>query len=233
MGYAIPALYFANPPSGCCSPYDRRSIQSLHKSQLCRQANPAPEIPNASVQGPRIMIACVAIGTFTGFIFLTVLLLVAGNVDNVISSAAGPLLQIFYDATQNNAGAICLLMYTPFLFAFKRPWTEPTSPSLVSRSSVFFSPPQASWLRAPAWPMHSPGKVHYRVQDQFGPRVLKLAQRRRITSLQVLRESAPKTRLTAERPIFDKRMCHHLWMYLSRLHQVNSLLCPVLHYPIH
>ena len=57
------------------------------------------------------MIACVGIGTFTGFIFLTVLLFVAGNVDDVISSAAGPLLQIFYNATRNNAGAICLLMY--------------------------------------------------------------------------------------------------------------------------
>ena len=57
------------------------------------------------------MIACVGIGTFTGFIFLTVLLFVAGNVDDVISSTAGPLLQIFYNATGSNAGAICLLMY--------------------------------------------------------------------------------------------------------------------------
>ena len=69
------------------------------------------EIPNASVQGPRIMIACVAIGTFTGFIFLTVLLFVAGNVDDVINSTAGPLLQIFYNATQSNAGAVCLLIF--------------------------------------------------------------------------------------------------------------------------
>lgn len=56
------------------------------------------------------MIACVAIGVFTGFIFLMVLLFVAGNIDDVISSSAGPLLQIFSNATGSNAGAICLLM---------------------------------------------------------------------------------------------------------------------------
>ena len=69
------------------------------------------EIPNASVEGPRIMIACVAIGVFTGFIFLTVLLFVAGNPDDVISSTAGPLLQIFLDATGSHAGSICLLLF--------------------------------------------------------------------------------------------------------------------------
>ena len=64
------------------------------------------------------MIACVGIGTFTGFVFLTVLLFVAGNVDDVISSTAGPLLQIFYNATKNNAGAICLLMFVSYLLDF-------------------------------------------------------------------------------------------------------------------
>lgn len=57
------------------------------------------------------MLACVGIGVFTGFIFLMVLLFVAGNVDDVISSAAGPLLQIFYTATGSKAGAICLLIF--------------------------------------------------------------------------------------------------------------------------
>jgi choline transport protein len=78
-------------------------------------AHMVEEIPNASVEGPKIMIACVAIGVFTGFVFLTVLLFVAGDIDGVISSTAGPLLQIFYNATQNRAGAICLLMYVPKL----------------------------------------------------------------------------------------------------------------------
>lgn len=71
------------------------------------------EIPNPAVEGPKIMIACVAIGLFTGFIFLMVLLFVAGKIDGpdgVTSSSAGPLLQIFYNATKSKAGAVCLLM---------------------------------------------------------------------------------------------------------------------------
>lgn len=73
-------------------------------------AHMVEEIPNAAVEGPKIMIACVAIGVFTGFIFLSVLLFVAGNVNDVIESTAGPLLQIFFNATENKAGSICLLM---------------------------------------------------------------------------------------------------------------------------
>jgi choline transport protein len=69
-----------------------------------------PEIPNAAIEGPKIMIYCVLIGTFTGVIFLIVLLFVPGNIDTIISSTATPLLQIFYNATQNKAGAICLLV---------------------------------------------------------------------------------------------------------------------------
>ncbi len=72
------------------------------------------EIPNASVEGPKIMIACVGIGLFTGFIFLMIMLFVSGGVDAVdfvINSPAGPLLQILYTATNNKAGAICLLIF--------------------------------------------------------------------------------------------------------------------------
>ncbi len=71
------------------------------------------EIPNPAVEGPKIMIACVGIGIFTGFIFLMILLFVAGQIDGpdgVIESTAGPLLKIFYQATGSKAGAICLLM---------------------------------------------------------------------------------------------------------------------------
>ena len=71
------------------------------------------EIPNASVEGPKIMIACVGIGIGTGFVFLTILLFVAGQMDGpggVLESSAGPLLQILYNATGSKAGATCLLM---------------------------------------------------------------------------------------------------------------------------
>ncbi|KAH7128472.1 GABA permease gaba [Dendryphion nanum] len=70
------------------------------------------EIPNASVEGPKIMVYCVCIGTFTGFVFLMVLLFVSGgDIQSIISSTAGPLLQILYNATENRAGAVCLLIF--------------------------------------------------------------------------------------------------------------------------
>jgi hypothetical protein len=56
------------------------------------------------------MIACVVIGTVTGTIFLICLLFVAGDIQPIIESAATPLLAILKNATQSNAGAICLLM---------------------------------------------------------------------------------------------------------------------------
>lgn len=68
------------------------------------------EIPKPSTEGPKIMVGCVLIGTFTGTVFLIVLLFVCGDIDNVINSSAGPLLQIIKDATSSNAGSICLLM---------------------------------------------------------------------------------------------------------------------------
>ena len=68
------------------------------------------EIPDPTHEGPKIMMTCVGIGLFTGFIFLSVLLFVAGDIEQVIESAAGPVLQIFYNSTENQAGAICLLM---------------------------------------------------------------------------------------------------------------------------
>ncbi|ETN39013.1 uncharacterized protein HMPREF1541_07055 [Cyphellophora europaea CBS 101466] len=69
------------------------------------------EIPDPTKEGPRIMVACVGIGLFTGFVFLSVLLFVLRDITTVIESPAGPLLQIFYDATNNRAGAVCLLIF--------------------------------------------------------------------------------------------------------------------------
>lgn len=57
------------------------------------------------------MVVCVGIGTFTGAVFLIVLLFVAGNMDEVVNSSAGPLLEILIHATNNRVGGICLLMY--------------------------------------------------------------------------------------------------------------------------
>lgn len=72
------------------------------------------EIPNPHTEGPKVMVSCVGIGTITGAIFLMVLLFVAGDIDKVINSSAGPILQILIHSTQNRAGGICLLMYVFF-----------------------------------------------------------------------------------------------------------------------
>lgn len=69
------------------------------------------EIPNAALEGPKIMIYCVAIGTFTGFVFLTCLLFVAGDLSAIVSSPAGPLGAILYNATGSKAGTVCLLIF--------------------------------------------------------------------------------------------------------------------------
>lgn len=69
------------------------------------------EIPNPTIEGPKIMVYCIATGTVTGFVFLTCLLFVAGSVENVIESTAGSLLQIIYDATQSRPGAVWLMIF--------------------------------------------------------------------------------------------------------------------------
>lgn len=69
------------------------------------------EIPEPHLKGPKIVIYCILIGMFTGWVFLSCLLFTLTDVDTVISSAAGPLLEILYQATGNMAGATCLLMF--------------------------------------------------------------------------------------------------------------------------
>ncbi|KAF2860122.1 putative amino acid permease [Piedraia hortae CBS 480.64] len=69
------------------------------------------EIPNASVLGPRVMIYCVCIGTFTGFVFLSSLLFVSGPLDSILESPAGPVGAIILHATGSRAGTVCLLMF--------------------------------------------------------------------------------------------------------------------------
>ncbi|WFD43806.1 hypothetical protein MPSI1_002471 [Malassezia psittaci] len=72
------------------------------------------EIPDAAVQGPRIMNASVWVGIGTGFIFLMVMLFVSGgekNVTELIETTQTPLIHIFKIATKSNAGSICLTLF--------------------------------------------------------------------------------------------------------------------------
>lgn len=69
------------------------------------------EIPEPHLKGPKIVIYCILIGMFTGWVFLSVLLFVLTDVDLVNTSANGPLLEILFQATNNKAGSTCLLMF--------------------------------------------------------------------------------------------------------------------------
>ena len=64
--------------------------------------------PNPSFNAPRVMILAITLGSLTSWIFVIVLLFVMTDIDGVISSAAGPLLTIYYQATTSRAGATCL-----------------------------------------------------------------------------------------------------------------------------
>ncbi|KAH8677654.1 amino acid/polyamine transporter I [Xylariales sp. PMI_506] len=86
------------------------------------------EIPEPHIQGPRIMLYCIGIGMGSGFIFLSCLLFCVADVDAAISSAYGPLLQVFMDATKSPAGSTCLLMFPLVCMLF-------TTVSLLATSS--------------------------------------------------------------------------------------------------
>ncbi|KAK7734304.1 polyamine transporter tpo5 [Cytospora paraplurivora] len=86
------------------------------------------EIPRPQIEGPKIMLYCILIGMFTGFVFLVCLMFVLKDVETVIESAAGPLLQILYDATSNKAGAVCLLIFPIVCMLF-------TTTSIMTTSS--------------------------------------------------------------------------------------------------
>ncbi|KAL5041198.1 amino acid permease-domain-containing protein [Aspergillus fruticulosus] len=96
------------------------------------------EIPNPSVQGPRVMVACVAIGAFTSFILVIALLFVARDINTVISSAYGPLLQILLDATQSKAdnGLPLSPTWTKVHTSLQTPLNAPCAFNAVSSATV-------------------------------------------------------------------------------------------------
>ncbi|KAL7622654.1 hypothetical protein AAE478_008167 [Parahypoxylon ruwenzoriense] len=93
------------------------------------------EIPQPQLRGPRIMLYCIGIGMLTGFIFLSCLLFCVRDIDAIIESRAGPLLQIFMDATANPAGSTCLLMFPLVCMLF----TSTTLMTTSSRMSYAFA----------------------------------------------------------------------------------------------
>lgn len=86
------------------------------------------EIDRPSINAPRAMILAVAIGAGSTFIVLMVFLFVLRDFDSVVSSTAGALLEIIYQAVGNKAGAVCLLMFPVLSMAF-------TATALLTTSS--------------------------------------------------------------------------------------------------
>lgn len=74
-------------------------------------AHMVEEIPNAAVEAPKLMIYCIAMGMGTGFIFLMVLLFVAGDIDQIIESGAGPIGAILLHATGSRTATVCLQIF--------------------------------------------------------------------------------------------------------------------------
>ncbi|GAA5952667.1 hypothetical protein JCM3765_002240 [Sporobolomyces pararoseus] len=69
------------------------------------------EVPQPHLNIPKAMIWAVCIGASSSFVVLMVLLFVMNDYDAVVSSSAGALLEILYQATGNTAGAICLQVF--------------------------------------------------------------------------------------------------------------------------
>ncbi|GAA5995675.1 hypothetical protein JCM5350_007799 [Sporobolomyces pararoseus] len=69
------------------------------------------EVPQPHLNIPKAMIWAVCIGASSSFVVLMVLLFVMNDYDAVVSSSAGALLEILYQATGNTAGAICLQIF--------------------------------------------------------------------------------------------------------------------------
>lgn len=69
------------------------------------------EMPRSHVNAPRAMLLAPALGAFSSWIVLMVLLFCLRDYDAVIESPAGPLLTIIYQATNSKAGSVALLMF--------------------------------------------------------------------------------------------------------------------------
>ena len=68
------------------------------------------EMPNPTKQGPKLIIYAVAMASVTGFGYIAAVLAVTRDVDAAIN-ASQPLLEIYYQATNNKAGSICLMIF--------------------------------------------------------------------------------------------------------------------------
>jgi choline transport protein len=76
------------------------------------------EMPKPHINAPRAMVLAVIIGASSSFVFLIIILFCIKNVDTVISSPAGALIEAIYQGTSSKAGAACLTMFPIISMAF-------------------------------------------------------------------------------------------------------------------
>lgn len=81
-------------------------------------AHMCSEMPRPHLNAPRAMLLAPAIGAASSWIVLVVLLFCLNNYDDVVSSGAGPLLTIIYQATKSAGGSVTLLMFPVFSMLF-------------------------------------------------------------------------------------------------------------------
>lgn len=81
-------------------------------------AHMVEELPDPAKTAPKAMVLSVIIGFLTGFVFLTILLFSLTDVNEVMTSKAGALLQIFYQATGNKVISILLDIFPVVCMAF-------------------------------------------------------------------------------------------------------------------
>ena len=81
-------------------------------------AHMVEELPNPAKNAPKAIVLSIVIGFFTGFTFLVILLFSLTDVNEVMTSQSGPLLQIFYQVTRNKVGSIILDIFPSLCMAF-------------------------------------------------------------------------------------------------------------------
>lgn len=75
-------------------------------------AHMCEEIHNARKEAPRAIVMSVYIGAVTGLVFLIAACFCIGSIDATAESSTGvPIIEIFYNSTQNATGASCLTVF--------------------------------------------------------------------------------------------------------------------------
>lgn len=180
------------------------------------------EIPQPHINVPRAMILAVVVGASSSFVLLIALLFVMTDINAVISSPAGCLAEICYQATGSVAGAICLQVRQLHSLP------SPTDPDLFYLFNLLAGLPDhldggeaRAFLPLPV-PLVEPNADGFslptvRRSGNHGrvlAHVVCLCARRRTPLCQVLLQEQPANRSSGPHRHLYRRVVHHL---LARL----------------